>query len=371
MTDALHNPTTTRARLAALLLAGLTLLGAAGPAAAAVQVQDLGRLKGAESSKLVGMGLVVGLPGTGDGGDFAPAMRPLAAMMQRLVDPNVIAAELEDVDNVAIVSLTAKLPSTGIREGDTVDIQVASVGAADSLRDGRLFLTPLYGPVPGSPVFAFGEGRVVIEDEASETVGVIKNGATLTRDIFAQFLDEAGRITFVLDEHNATWPMANTLATLINDVMAPETTGIARAIDPKNIVVQVPARERTNPAPFISQILEIQLDPTLVRTEARVVINQRTETIVMTGDVEISPVVISHKGLTITTITPPRRPTPDQPQVTDEPFVGLDPAGQGGARLADLLAAFNQLKVPAADRIAILKELNRTGKLHARLVLED
>jgi len=347
----------------------LALLGT--PAAAAVQVQDLVRLKGSESSKLVGMGLVVGLKGTGDGGKFRPAMRPLAAMMQRLMDPNVVEAELANVKNVAIVSITAKIPAGGVREGDQVDLQVASVGAASSLQDGRLFLTPLYGPIPGSPIFAFGEGRVELESKDTATVGTIKRGATLTQNIASRNVDKYGRITLVIDQQNATWPMANTIATLINDLMAPDSPPIAMAVDQKNVVVQLPEREQANPAPFIAQVMEIQLDPTLVRTESRVVINQRTGTIVMTGDVELSPVVVSHNGLTITTITPPTTPTQDAPQVEQNNFLALDPDKRGGAKLRDLINAFNQLKVSAKDRIAIVKEIHRTGKLHAKLVLED
>jgi flagellar P-ring protein precursor FlgI len=358
-------------KIAGALLFTALLWAMTFPATGAVQVQDLSRLKGSESSKLVGMGLVVGLKGTGDGGKFQPAMRPLAAMMQRLVDPNVVAAELANVKNVAIVSITAKVPAGGVREGDPIDVQVASVGAASSLKDGRLFLTPLYGPIPGSPIFAFAEGRVEIEQDQTPTVGTIKAGATLTQNVASRNLDKHGRITLVLDQPNATWPMANTIATMVNDVMAPDSPPIAMAVDQKNIVIQVPGRERANPAPFIAQVMEIQLDPTLVRTESRVVINQRTGTIVMTGDVEISPVVISHAGLTITTITPQTPPTPDAPRVEREDFVALDPDDRGGAKLADLLAAFNQLKVSADDRIAIVKEIHRTGKLHAKLVLED
>lgn len=349
-------------------LAALLMLAAS---AHAVQVQDMVRLKGTESSKLVGMGLVVGLKGTGDGGKFTPAMRPLAAMMQRLVDPNVVATELKDVKNVAIVTITAKLPAGTVREGDTVDIQIASIGAASSLKGGRLFMAPLYGPIPGSPVYAFADGAIEIENDTAPTVGLVKRGATLTKDIIARNLDPFGRITLVIDEPNATWPMANTIATLINDLMSPDAAPIAQAVDPKNVVVQVPAAQQSNPAPFISQLLEIHLDSTLVRTEARVVINSRTGTIVMTGDVEISPVVVSHKGLTITTITPPPVPSVNNPAIDPQPFLALDPAHRGGAKLADLMAAMNQLKVPSEDRIEIIKEIYRSGKLHAKLVLED
>src|SRR5690606_16732917 len=101
-----------------------------------------------------------------------------------------------------------------------------------------------------------------------------------------------------------------------------------------------------------------------------VVINERTGTIVVSGDVQISPVIISHKGLTITTITPQPAPNVLNPQVIQDPFLAVDPGGRGGAKLADLLAAFNQLKVEAQDRIEILKLMHQSGKLHAQLILE-
>ncbi len=342
-------------------------------AAHAVQLQDLVRIKGAESNKLVGMGLVVGLSGTGDGGKFMPAMRPLAAMMNRLMDPNVVASELKDVKNVALVSVTVKLPASGVREGDHVDVQVASLGPAKSLEGGRLFMTPLLPPVPNdqSPVFGFAEGNLRVADPNKPTMATVQDGAVLTRDVHARYLDEVGRLTLVLNSANATWPMANTIATLVNDLMAPEAPPIARAIDQKNIVVQLPRTELSNPAAFISQVLEIHLDPSLVRSEARVVINQRTGTIVMTGDVELSPVAISHPGLTITTIIPPPQPSAENPAMEQNEFVGIDPNRRGGARLGDLLAAFNQLKVPAQDRIEIIKQIHKAGDLHAQLIVED
>jgi flagellar P-ring protein precursor FlgI len=338
--------------------------------AGAVQLQDLARLKGAESSKLVGMGLVIGLNGTGDGGKSASTVRRLAAMMNRMGDPVVTPLELKDSKNVAVVYISAKLPASGVREGDTVDVEVAAP-MASSLAGGRLVLTPMLGPIPGSPIFAFAEGAVLVESKDQPATATIKGGASLTRDVYAQYLDEFGRVTLILATPNATWPMANTVATLVNDMLASDSAPIAKALDQKNIVVTVPAGDRKNPAAFISQLLEIQLDPTLVRTEARVVINQKTGTIIMTDDVQISPVVISHKGLTITTVIPARVPTADSPVAETQTFVSLDPAKRGGARLADLLAAFNQLKVSPEDRIAILKEIHRSGKLHAQLLLED
>lgn len=336
----------------------------------AVQVQDLVRLKGSENSKIVGMGLVVGLNGTGDGGKFVPAMRQLATAIQNFGDPNTVAIELKSARNVALVMVTATLPASGVREGDRVDVAVSAIGEAKSLLGGRLFITPLIGPVPGAPVYAFAEGPINIEDVRVPTTGVVQAGAQLTKDVMSQCVVN-GRITLVLNTSVATWTMASFMANLINGEMAPDGPEIARAIDAKNVIVELPPADRANPATFISRIMIIYIDPRLIGTGARVVINERTGTIVISGEVEISPVIISHKGLTITTITPP--PPPDAVAVgMDEvkTFVGMDPNRHGGARLADLLGAFNQLKVDAQDRIAIIKEINRSGKLHAQLIIE-
>ncbi len=145
--------------------------------------------------------------------------------------------------------------------------------------------------------------------------------------------------------------------------------------------MQVPKYEQQNPAAYISQILQTYIDPSQVSTEARVVINERTGTIVISGNVQISPVIISHKGLTITTVTPPagqnanaQAAAPAQGQGAgadnQQRFITVDPEKRGGAKLADLLNAFNQLKVEAKDRIEILKLMHESGKLHAQLIIE-
>lgn len=355
-----HRPVATC--LAALLLA-------AAPAGAA-QVQDLVRIKGAESNKLVGMGLVVGLAGTGDGGKFRPAMRPLAQVIARLMDESVVATELADSKNVALVTLTANLPAAGVREGDRVDVHLSAVGPCKSLKGGRLFLIPMVGPMPGSPVFAYAEGALTIEDAETPTVAVVKRGAQLTRDVMAQYVDQYGRINLVLKDPVATWPMANNLASLINGVMSPDGPNIARAVDQKNILITMPSYEQADPAVFISQVLQSYVDPSQIGTGARVVINERSGTIIVSGDVQISPIIISHKGMTITTFTPAPPAAAQAPRVEQNRFVPVDPDNRGGTKLADLLAAFNQLKVDAPDRIAIIKEIYRSGKLHAQLILE-
>lgn len=352
-----------------LLLATLFSLIAV-PSAPAVQVQDLVRLKGSETNKLVGMGLVVGLTGTGDGGKFLPAMRPLATLTQQLIDPNTVTAEMKDAKNVALVAITATLPAVGVREGDRVDVQVSAIGPAKSLAGGRLFLIPMTGPVPGSPVYAFAEGALLLEDPKTPTVAVVKGGAQLTRDVMTRSLDDRGRATLVLNDAVASWPLANNIANLINGVMSPDGPGIARALDAKNVQVQLPPYEQGDPAAFISQMLQSYIDPSQINAAAKVVINERTGTIIVSGDVYIAPVLIAHKGLVITSLTPAPQPTAQNPKIEQKTFVPMDPDRRGGANLLDLMSALNQLKVEPADRIAILKELHRSGKLFAQLIIE-
>src|SRR4029453_4477332 len=145
---------------------------------------------------------------------------------------------------------------------------------------------------------------------------------------------------------------------IINDAESTSGETLAVAVDPKNVIVTIPPNERERPDSFISRVR--QLPVPLLPTEARVQINERTGTIILTGDVEISPVVISHKGLTITTVQPQPAPTPPNPVVTNKEIVPLDTTNQGGAKLQDLVNALEQLKVPAEDRIIIVKELHKT-----------
>ncbi len=363
--------------IAAVTMALVAALIAAVPAAA-LQVQDVVRIKGSEQNKLVGMGLVVGLAGTGDGGKYLPAMRALARMINVMNDPNAIAAELRDAENVALVSITATLPAVGVREGDVVDVQVASIGPAESLAGGRLFMTPLTLMRRDSPIFAYAEGPVTIEDEDTPTVGRVAGGAQLVADVMTRLIAD-GRITLVIDEAKASWPTASYIATQINAISAPDrpddVPDIARAIDQRNIVIDVPMWQREDLASFMSEILRAPLSPEFLNTEAKVVINERTGSIVMSGDVRISPVMISHAGLVITTLNPAPPPNPAEPRPIESHFVAMDPEGRGesappGERLSDLVAAFNQLKVPAQDRIEIIKLMHRAGELHAKLIVE-
>ena len=334
--------------------------------ALAVKVADITRIGGQRTNVLTGLGLVYGLKGTGDGGDFQPAIKPLATMLGKFSNPATV-RELEDVKNVALVSLTATVPSHGVRDGDRIDVYITSIGAASSLRGGRLFVTPLTGPIPGSGIFALADGPVVIEDPSTPTVGRIVGGGVMETDLPARYI-ENGRFTLVIEDPSASWTTASTIAKVINDAEATGGETLAVAVDPKNVVVTIPPTEAQRPDSFISRVQRLPLP--MLPTEARVTINDRTGTMIVSGDVEISPVVISHKGLTITTVAPAPVPTPARPVTNTRDVVALDTTQQGGAKLQDLVNALDQLKVPSEDRIAIVKELHRIGKLHAKLIVE-
>lgn len=337
--------------------------------ARAVQIGDLVRIKGSQGNKLVGMGLVVGLKGTGDGGKYSPAIDPLARVVRHFIDEGTVSSELRDTKNVALVALEALVPAAGVRQGDHLDVHVSAVGSSKSLRGGRLLMMPMTGPLPNSPTYAFASGPVTVEDDEVPTVGIVRHGAQVARDIRAKFID-GNELTLVLRKSAATFQTAVTIAATINN-LNPDAQRIAMAIDQKNIVIKVPEPELSDPAPFVAEILSQYLDPGFIETGAQIRINERTGTIVMSGDVQMSPVAISHGGLVITMTTPEPKPTQDTPRVDEHRFIGVDPARRGGARLSDLISAFNQLKVGVRDRIAIIREIHSMGKLHAQITFDE
>ncbi|HOB75276.1 MAG TPA: flagellar basal body P-ring protein FlgI [Phycisphaerae bacterium] len=369
----------------------------AGPAQA-VKIGDITHLQGTRTNKLVGMGLVVGLAGTGDGNKHAPSIRALAQLHARFANPIGALEDFRNVKNVAIVTVEATLPEHGAREGERVDVFV-SAEAAKSLAGGRLLLTPLVSPNADDPrVMAMASGPLQIEDSARPTVARIAQGATLEQDWVHNYValgrelavfrngganraaawvqPDAAYVTLVLDEPHAEWAVAYTIAQSINEegAIADETgieaaPQIAMAFDPRTVIVRLPEAERANPAPFLARIENLSLF--MPATEARVVVKRSTGGIVITGDAEIAPAVVTYKGLTITTVVPEPEPTPENPRIIEQDFIPLDPQKKGGAKLSDLVDALNQLRVSAPDKINIIEQLYRTGKLHATLVVEN
>jgi flagellar P-ring protein precursor FlgI len=277
--------------------------------------------------------------------------------------------DLAKAQNVAIVLLRAVIPSDGVHKGDHIDVRVASLGAATSLKGGTLFICPMSGPDPrDSRIYGFSSGDVKVEDITEPNVGTIHGGCGMEVDLLPKIVDN-GKFTLVLEGPAASWTTANTIATIINDLSDNKEETLATAINSKTVVVTIPPTEMKHPDAFISRVL--QLPVLLLPTEARVVINDHDGTMVVTGDVEISPVIISHKGLTISTVDPKPTPTRQNPVTTVKDIATIDTTQQGGAKLEDLAIAFDQLKVPVADRIEIVTDLYRSGKLHAKLFIND
>ncbi len=231
------------------------------------------------------------------------------------------------------------------------------------MRGGRLFLCPMQGPLVNTQIYALAEGPLTLDDRHIPTVATIKQGAVLTQDIVPDNVRH-GRFTLVLLPSAASYAMASAIAQQINQTLSPETNGkpLAFADSATTVRVRIPRAQRGHQAAFIASVQAMRV-PDLPGA-AKVLINSKAGTIVFTGDVTLSPTVISEKGLTITVL--PRK-TKSDPVGTREPFAALDPQHRGGARLRDLVNAFNLLKVPARDRIAIIKQLYDSGALHCRL----
>lgn len=349
----------------------LLIVATLAQSASAVKIADITRIDGQQSNVLQGWGLVYGLKGTGDGGDFAPAIKPLREMLARMDNPVAI-KDLNNVANVALVYVTATLPPNGVQVGDRVDVNVVSMGAASSLKGGRLcvsFLRGLRADIKEKDPLAIAEGPIVIEDPSTPTVAVVKRGASVEKPFEGAVIDQnTGKFFLIIDEPAAGWPTANIIANMVNDGLGAAGEILATARSEKVVEITIPASERQRPDGFIAQVQRLPIP--ILNTEARVQINERTGTMVITGDVEISAVVISHKGLTISTVTPPLQASVRTPVTITKDVVAIDPNNTGGAKLQDLVAALDQLKVPAEDRITIIKELHKTGKLHAKLVTE-
>lgn len=364
----------------------LTILAAAlGPAVAdvhgdvTVRVADATSLKGQGINRLVGHGLIVGLNGTGDGDDYAVTMRALAQTLGNLAAPVNALEELKDTRNVALVLLDAVVPENGAREGDRVDVHVSAIGSAKSLTGGRLVVSPLvYADPQVTRVFAFASGPVETADATTPTVGMIHRGAAIHEDVLVGFTafgrelpfrnpwiqPEEQYVTLVLDEHHAGWGLAVAIAEAINAELslAADVERVAMAVDPKNVVALVPTFQRGDAASWIRDIEELSV--LVPAEEARVTVDRTTGTIAVSGDARISPVIVSQKGMTVTV----RTLTTDDARIEQQTFAALSTDRQADADVSDLLQALNQLQVPIDDRIAILTQIQKAGKLHAKLV---
>ncbi len=345
-------------------------------AASATDVKELARIEGQGESILQGFGLVIGLDGTGDSGDELATMRPLVQVLENMGNPIGDLSELESTRSVAAVLITCTIPPSGARVNDSFDVVVSAIGSSESLAGGQLFLAPLIGPTRDSEVYAMAEGRIEIEALGPTTVGRVRGGANIVRDINTSQVGEAFRL--VLKPHYAGWSSSSYIADTINQeyfLQPGNEQPIARAIDDRMVSITIPEPERANKAGFIGSIMRTHVNPSFLGLPAQVVVNPRTGAIIVTADVEISPVAITHNNLTITTTTPPPVATAQNPLVERRRWAGIavesSPRPRDSARLQDLLTAFSQLAVPPEDQIGLLAMLHKAGKLHARFIIDE
>jgi flagellar P-ring protein precursor FlgI len=328
--------------LAVALTLGLLVSGSA----AASSVRDLAEIKGMREHKIFGVGLVVGLRGTGDKG--RETQRRIAVLLKRLkftVDPTDLPSK-----NVALVFVTAKIRSDSPK-GTRIDVTVASMGDATSLDGGQLLPTPLHTDKP-EMVCARAQGTVSVNGSLHYTAGTISKGATVEREISSKALEKQVEVKdpdtgksellycfdLVLDADSGTFALANDIADAINiGLRRPEKKPAARALSPTQIQVVIPKEYSQKRVAFVRDILNM---PVVVDPPAKVIINERTGVVVATGNVRFSAAEV-RVG-------------------TQEVVIKND-------------ASFADLKRGLANAgsdvmIAVIKELSKAGALQAKLV---
>ncbi|MCB9844894.1 MAG: flagellar basal body P-ring protein FlgI [Phycisphaeraceae bacterium] len=353
------------------------LLLLATPALAGPAVKDVARLAHQGESVLQGVGLVVGLPGTGDSAKELVVARPLAQVLRNNGIPIEDFSELRSARSVALVMVTCTTPAAGVRVNDRYDVTVSVINSAQSLAGGELYLAPLTGPFPGQPVFAIASGRIEIDDPRSPTRAKVRAGAQIVRPFPTEIVGDT--VDLILRPAFAGWQSSAHIASRIRDeyLLAPagmddSLERIAEAIDDRTIRLFVPDAYRDNVTGFIADVMNTEFDAAQLKLPARVVVNRGSGAIVVTQEVEISLVAIAHKNLIIRRVTPQPVPSAQNPAVSTESIVGLGTQGRPSerARLDDLLDAFKQLSVPVDDQIQILQMLHRSGRLHAELIVD-
>jgi flagellar P-ring protein precursor FlgI len=347
---------------------------------APLRVKDLGKVQGWRDNVLTGTGVVTGLAGTGD----SPSSRATRQAMSNVLSQFNLTVAPEQVNsrNVAVVMVSASLPAFA-REGDTLDVTVASSGDARSLLGGNLLLTALRAP--NGRTYALAQGALSIGGHRYDangnvvqknhpTAGSIPNGATV--EVAMAAAAAPTQVTFVLSEPDYT--TASRVASAINAQVA---AGIAKARDASGIDIEVPPALRDETVAFLARLENVAVEPD---RRARVVINERTGTVVTGGDVRISRIAISHGDLKISiesqnSVSQPEfvgragsgvataAITNTQLDVQEAPGVGFL---AGAGTVADLVQSLARMKTSTRDIISILRAMKAAGALHGELVVQ-
>lgn len=359
------------------LICGLLLQLLVATGASAARLKDIADIEGVRGNDLIGYGLVVGLKGTGDKGGAAFTNQSVANMLERL-GIRVDSQQLK-VANVAAVVVTAKLPAFA-RPGSKIDVTLSSIGDAQTLQGGVLTMTPLKGP--DGKVYAAAQGAVSIGGFSVEgaqgdstqknhpTVGMIPSGASVERsvpyDLFA-----SGQVRIVLKT-----PDFITATRVQNEVNKLLGSDRARAMDSASILIPLNKELGQEPIELIASLEQIPVEPDVA---ARVVVNERTGTIIMGENVNISTVAVAHGNLNVTIRSETQVAQPnalaggETAIVENEDVTVGEEAGQlyvmkKSVSIGDVVNALNALGATPRDLIAIIQALRKAGALQAELV---
>jgi flagellar P-ring protein precursor FlgI len=350
------------------------------------RIKDLANLAGVRNNQLVGYGLVVGLSGTGDA-NLGITLQSMQAMLSRFgmsTDTSGLSGA-----NAAAVMVTADL-APFIKPGQTLDVTVSALGGSDSLRGGTLLMTPLLGA--DGQTYAIAQGNLAVgglgvaaADGSSltvniPTVGRVPQGATVEKMVETPFLENE---FLILNLHRSDFSTASAVSRAVDDIFG---QGTAIAIDGSSIRVQAPA-DPTQRVSFVSLLENVEVEP--ATPPAQVIVNSRTGTIIINGNVRVTPAAITHGSLTVRVTEDPNVQTqtnvvandagviatPAAPVVTPDSAVGAEEklanafVFDPGIQLTDIVDAINAVGATPSDLVAILEALKVSGALRAQLII--
>ncbi|GFM32355.1 flagellar basal body P-ring protein FlgI [Desulfovibrio subterraneus] len=344
------------------------------PAANAVRIKDIATFGGVRDNQLVGYGLVVGLSGTGDGKSSTFTINSMANMLDKLgvsVDRTALKPK-----NVAAVMVTAKMPVSA-QPGSQLDATVSSIGDASSLLGGVLLVTPLKG-IDGK-VYGLAQGALALGGFSASgaaasaqknitTVGIIPNGATVERGVPFQFNNQD---SLTLHMNTQDFSTTQQVVERLNETIGGD---FASASDISTIRLRIPPEYQSNLVPLMASIENIQITPD---NKAKVVVDEKTGTVVVGRDVRISRVAIAHGSLQIVVqesaqVSQPGAFSPGQTVVTPQTDIAAREENKRlvlveGATLQELTDGLNAIGATPRDLISILRALKAAGALHAEL----
>lgn len=363
----------------------LAMLAHLPASASLVRIKDVARVQGQRQHAIVGYGMVTGLAGTGDSASNRATRQSIANMLAQFdltLPPEAVTSR-----NVAAVMVSAQVPAFA-RPGDAVDVVVTSVGDARSLVGGNLLLAPLKGP--DGRVYALAQGALTVGGYKYDANGnvVQKNhptAATVPAGAVIEISPPVNSSTdrqsegFAIALYEADYTTAARMADAINQQLG---GGVAVPMDAQGVAVSVPQIYRGRLVELIRKIEAIEVN---TDQRARVVVNERTGTVVAGASVRISPVAISYGDLKIsvtseTNVSQPIVVGGYNPGITSVPYTntrvdvreqngGTLVTGQGGT-VSDLVQALARFKTHTRDMVSILKALKAAGALHAELVVQ-